>query len=346
MIIKWLNTILFTLLITASGFVWSKRIVNVYVWGGVIPNSLIQKFEKETGIKVHFSTYDSNETMYTRLKASQKGVYDIILPSAYYVERMKKQNLIIKLDKTKIPNLKNLDPGFQNNPYDPHNNHSVPLTWGATGIFYNSKWINYNITSWQDLWLDKWKNQLLLLDDPREVFSGALLSLGFNPNDNNPVHIKKAYEKLLQLIPNIKLFASDNLQSILIDEDALLGITWNGDAFKAYQENSAINFIYPKEGFVMWVDCLAIPAKAPHLNEAYEFINFFLNGENAKIMALKQGYAITNRIGKDLLPDAIKKNQMVYPSDEIIKKGYFQRDVQTDTIVLFNKYWEQLKLAM
>lgn len=342
----WFKTILVSILLISSNLSWSKKILNVYAWGGEIPASLVRKFEQHSGISVNFSTYDNNETMYVRLKASREGVYDVILPSAYYVERMMKQHLLVKLDKTKLPNLKYLDKAFTNNEYDPENNYSVPLLWGATGIFYHSKWINYNITSLKELWMNQWKSQLLLLDDPREIFSIALLSLGFNPNDNNHEHINKAYQKLLELIPNIKLFASDNIQSILIDEDALLGVSWNGDAYKAYKENSAINFIYPQEGFVIWVDCLAIPAKAPHLEEAYKFINFLLEPENAKEIAEKTGFAITNEAGKALLPDTIKTNTIIYPDAKTLKKGYFQRDVPTETIELFNKYWEQLKLAM
>ena len=195
--------------------------------------------------------------MYAKLKASQRTIYDVILPSAYFVERMKRQCMLEPLDHQQLPNLNNLDTRFVNNHYDQGNNYSVPIIWGATGIFFNHNVISKPPKTWNELWDKKWHNQLMLLDDSREMFAIALMSLGFDPNDVNPEHIKKAYEHLLLLVPNIKLFASDSIQAIIIDEDALVGAAWNGDAFKAQAENKAIEFIYPEDGFVIWVDCLS-----------------------------------------------------------------------------------------
>ncbi|WBV73087.1 spermidine/putrescine ABC transporter substrate-binding protein [Legionella pneumophila] len=296
-------------------------------------------------MKVNFSTYDSNETMYAKLRASQKTIYDVILPSAYFVERMQKQGMLQLLDHKLLPNLHNLDEQFVKNDYDPGNRYSIPIIWGATGIFFNHNSVSNPPKKWQGLWDKKWRNQLMLLDDSREIFAIALMSLGFNPNDSNPNHIKAAYEHLLQLVPNIKLFASDSIQAIMIDEDAFIGSAWNGDAFKAHTENKAIEFIYPQDGFVIWVDCLAIPKNPPHLKEAYQFINFILKPETSAQIALKEGHAITNAAGRALLPLPIKNNPVVYPPDEILKKGYFQRDIGEETLALYNQYWEQLKLA-
>jgi spermidine/putrescine transport system substrate-binding protein len=326
--------------------IFSARVVNVYVWGGEIPKTSLQKFEQQTGIKVNFSTYDSNETMYAKLRASRKNVYDVILPSGYYVERMRNQGLLTQLDPKKLPNLHNLDSLFFENDYDRGNQFSVPLTWGATGIFYNSRWVKTPITFWKQLWEAQWKQKLLLLDDAREIFSMTLLTLGFDPNDGDPQHVQEAYQKLLQLTPNIKLFASDSIQALLIDEDATIGTVWNGDAYKAHAENPNIKFVYPQEGFVIWVDCLAIPENPPHPQEAYEFINFMLKPESAVEIALLEGHAITNAKGKEILPPNIRDNALIYPSVETLKRGYFQRDVGDETVALFNQYWEQLKLAL
>lgn len=332
----------------ASGFnfkVFAGKIVNVYVWGGEIPKALIHQFEKDTGIKVNFSTYDSNETMYAKLKATRKTVYDIVMPSGYFVERMRNQGMLVKLEHEKLPNINHLFSRFTESQYDPHNQYSVPINWGATGIFYNQTWVKDAPGSWCDLWASKWRHELLLLDDAREVFSIGLMSLGYPPNDINPEHIKKAYEALLALIPNIKLFASDSVQAIIIDGDAHAGSAWNGDAFKAQFENKAIQFIYPKDGFVIWVDCLAIPTNAPHINEAYEFINYMLKPESAAEIALREGHATTNEQGKLLLPESIRNNPIVYPDESVLKMGTVQRDVGDKTIALYNQYWEQLKLS-
>lgn len=328
-----------------SMLAWSGRMVNVYLIGGEVPQSLIWAFQNETGIKVNLSTYDSNETMYAKLHASKKNFYDVILPSSYFVERMKKYDLLTKLDLTKLPNLKNIAPFFTNNPYDPNNEYHVPLLWGVTGIFYNQQWIKNPPEKWQDLWDPKLINQLMLVDDMRDVFSISLMSLGYKPNDENPEHIKAAYQHLLALVPNIKLFASDAIQSLIIDEDANIGASWNGDIVKAQAENPNIRFVYPKDGILMWVDCLAIPKNAPHLDEAYELINFLLRAQSGADIVTNTGYSTTNQASISLLPKSITSNPYIFPPKSLIQSGYYQRDISESTMELYNDYWEQLKLA-
>lgn len=340
-----MKRIFLTIMLFALSYIAHADVVNVYVWGGEIPRSIVQRFESETGIKVNFSTYDSNETMYAKLKASRSTIYDVIMPSGYYVERMLKQDMLTYLDHRYLPNINNIDPFFTKSEYDEGNYYSVPLIWGLTGIFYSANTIHNPPQLWQELWQRRWYKQLMMLDDSREVFALSLMSLGYNPNDRNAKHIHQAYEHLLALVPNIKMFASDGIQSILIDEDASIGAAWNGDAFKAHAENPAIHFIFPQDGFVIWSDCLAIPKNPPHLLAAYRFINYMLRPDIAKQIALIQGHAITNKQGRELLPENIRNNPITYPSPEILKKGYFQRDVGEETLQLYNNYWEQLKLA-
>lgn len=324
---------------------FSKEIVNVYVWGGEIPDSVIQSFEKETGIKVNFSNYDNNETMFAKLKLSRNIDYDVILPSSYYVSRMSKLGMLQKLNLKNLPNMAHVAPFFLNRPFDPKNQYSVPFTWGITGILLNEKFtLTKNVVSWNDFWRPKFFHQLLLLDDTREVFSMALLSLGYPANDENPQHIKQAYEKLLRLLPNVKLFAPEAVVTIYADEDAYLGMSWNGDAVSAQKDNSALKFIFPKEGFVIWVDSFAIVKNAPHLENAYRFINYLLKPESAKAAAINYGFATTNRTARQGLPNNIQRNQTLYPSPDILARGQFQTDVSNASLNLYEKYWELLKL--
>lgn len=327
------------------GFAANDKIVNVYAWSGVIPDSAIQQFEKETGIKVNFSTYDSNEIMYAKLKASKNPGYDIVEPSSYYIDRMRRQGMLEKLDKSKLSHFRNLNPDFLNAPYDPKNNFSLPFVWGVTGIFVNKNYINpKTITRWSDLWDKKYADQLMMLDDTREVFSMALRVLGYSVNDDNPAHIEKAYQKLKELLPNVKIFSSAVL-SILIDEDAHVGMAWNGDVYKSSKENHALEFIFPQDGFVIWVDNFAIPKDAPHRENAYKFLNFMLRAEVARDIALDNNFPTPNLAAQKLLPADVKNNPVVYPSHDVLRRGEFQTDVGDDALAQYEKYWERLKMG-
>ena len=170
------------------------KVVNIYVWTAEVPDFVVRRFEKETGIKVNFSTYENNEIMYAKIRSSKNAGYDLIMPSSYFVDRMARQHLIQKLDKSKLTNLHNLNPEFTKPAYDPNLDYSVPYIWGITGIFYNDHYFpDHSIKKWSDLWEERFDNKLLILDDTREVFSMALLSLGYSANDKNPEHINKLF---------------------------------------------------------------------------------------------------------------------------------------------------------
>lgn len=322
------------------------KIVNVYAWTGEIPDALVSQFEKETGITVNFSTYGNNEIMYTKLKASKNAGYDVIMPSSYFVDRMYKQGMLEKLDKSKLPNFSHINPELKNPTYDPGNQYSIPFIWGTTGIFVNKKYVNPNtVTDWTSFWNPRFANQLMLLDDSREVFSMALITLGYSANDKNPEHIKAAFEKLKLLMNNVKVFSTETVVSIIIDEDANLGMAWNGDAYKASKDNPDVQYIYPKDGFVIWVDNFAIPKYAPHKNAAYEFINYMSRPDIAKSAALVTNFATANFSAEKMLPPSVKNNPAIYPSDAVLKRGQFQTDLGDEALTLYEKYWEELKIG-
>ncbi|MDR3476941.1 MAG: spermidine/putrescine ABC transporter substrate-binding protein [Gammaproteobacteria bacterium] len=323
----------------------NENTLNIYTWSGVIPDFIIRQFEKETGIKVNFSTYDSNEIMYAKLKADKNPSYDIVEPSSYYIDRMRRQDMLETLDKTKLTNYKNLNPAFMHQAYDPQSSYSLPFIWGITGIFLNKDYFPSNsIKRWSDLWNTKYVDQIMLLDDSREVFSMAMRVLGYSANDSDPEHIKEAYLKLKTLLPNIKIFNSAPI-SILIDEDAAVGMVWNGDLFKAKKENSQLEFIYPKDGFVIWVDNFAIPKNAPHRENAYKFLDFMMRVDIAKAVALDNNFPTANLAAQKTLPTEIRDNPTVYPSQDVLRLGEFQTDIGDAALALYEKYWERLKMG-
>jgi spermidine/putrescine transport system substrate-binding protein len=332
------------LLIGATSFAQSKEL-NIYTWTGYMPDSVIQKFENETGIKVNLMEFDSNETLYTKIKANPNAGYDIIVPSAYYVDKMQKQGMLHELDKSKLPNFKNLSPLLLNKPFDPGNKYSVPYCWGSTGIVVNRKYIDpKTVTKWQDLWDPKYHNQLMMLDDIREVFGMAMQTLGYSINDRNPDHIKQAYLKLRLLMPNIKIFNSDAEQNIYIDEDALIGMGWSGDIGMAQEENKDLVYIYPKEGFSIWVDCLAIAKNAPHLEAAHKFIDFVMRPDISAEISITNHYPSPNLQAFKLLPSNLRRNPMINPASDVLEKGEFELDLG-DAIGTYTKYWELLKIS-
>lgn len=321
-----------------------RQVLNVYTWSDFLPDSVIKQFERETGIQISHSTYMSNEVLYAKLKTNMGEGYDVIMPSAYFVNRMVSQNLLQKINTKSLKNFKYLNPEFLGREHDPKNEYSLPFLWSSTGLVVNVKYHDKkDITAWADLWNKKYKNDLLLVDDVREIFSMALLVLGDSVNDTDPQHIKAAFEKLKTLMPNIKLFNTDTMRSIYIDEDVTIGMSWSGDMSLAQAENPNLAFIYPKEGFVVSLDCLAIPKKSKNVANAHKFIDFLSRPEIAKQIAIDTGFATTNLKAVDLLPEAMRKSPILYPDKETMQRGYLQLDVG-DVASLYEHYFERLKL--
>lgn len=322
-----------------------EPVINIYNWSGYMPDEVLAQFQAETGIRVNYSTYDNNETLYAKLKASPQVGYDIIVPSTYFIDRMRHQNMLQPIDKSKLSNFKNLNPELLNKSFDPENRYSVPFLWSATAIALNTQyWPKDSIKGWNDLWQAKYKDQLLLIDDTREVFSMALLSLGYSPNDTDATHIKQAFEKLKRLMPNIKVFNAEGEKSIYIDEDVTIGMGWSGDLYLAQQENSALEYIFPQEGFIIALDSMAIPMNAKHVENAYKFINFILRADIAKKISMQTGYATANLAGVKLMPKAIRENPIIYPDASILARGQFQTDAGASS-TLYEKYFQLLKIG-
>lgn len=336
---------LFLLLNLINNTAYSEaKIVNVYTWSGYLPEQVIQSFEQQTGIRVNHSTFLNNEVLYAKLKANPDAGYDVIMPSSYFVARMIKQNLIQKIDKTKLTNFKNLNPIFLNKEYDKNNQYSIPYLYSATGIAINKKYhaeFNSDL-SWKDLWDPRYKDQLLILDDTREIFAVALMKLGYSVNDTDPSHIKNAFEQLKILMNNVKLFNAEAQRSIYLDEDITIGMGWNADIYLAKQENPNLTLIYPKEGFLIALDCLAIPANATHVGYAHQFINFILQATIAKDIALLSGFPTSNLAGMNLLPEQIKNNLLLYPNKDTMQTAQILNDIG-DTALIYEKYFELLK---
>lgn len=317
----------------------------VYNWTEYVPSSLLEQFKKETGIEVIYSTFESNEEMYSKLKLSKGSTYDIVFPSSYYVGKMAKEGMLAELDKSKLSNLKNVSAELMGKPFDPENKYSLPYVYGLTGIGVNAKDFDpATINSWGDLWKSEYKGKVLLMNDPREVFHIALLLDGKSPNTEKEDEIKTAYERLKKLVPNVLVFNSDSPEMPYLQGEVSVGMQWSGSAYRAKQENPDLKFIFPKEGAIVWMDNYVIPKNAANKEAAHKFINFLLRPESAKEVIETMGFSMPNEGVKALLKPEVASDSLLFPPKAEIEKGILQADVGK-AVETYEKYWNELKTS-
>ncbi len=340
------KALIFLAVFTALTFpasIYANEKVYIYNWTEYIPETVLEQFTKETGVKVIYSTYESNEAMYAKLKLIDAKGYDLIFPSTYFVDKMSKEGLLQPLNHELLSNLKDIDPALLDKEYDKGNTYSLPYMWGSTGIGINSETIDSNkVTSWESLWDPAFERQLLLQDDMREVFHMALKIKGYSTNSTDPMEIEEAYNLLTELMPNVLLFNSDSPRIPFLAGEVEIGMLWNGEAWMASQENETIEYIYPEEGANFWVDSFAIPKNAANITNAHKFINFMLRADIAKQCVEENGYATPVTTALPLLEENVRNSPTIFPPTEIVEKGEFQTDVG-DALRIYQKFWEKLR---
>ncbi|MCK6264993.1 extracellular solute-binding protein [Vibrio sp. ZSDE26] len=315
-----------------------------YNWSEYIPNEVLENFTKETGIKVIYSTYESNESMYAKLKTQGSG-YDLVVPSTYFVSKMHKEDMLQEIDKNKLSHFSDLDPNYLDKPFDPNNTYSIPYIWGATGIGVNSDMLDgSSLSNWGDFWDSKWEGQLMLMDDSREVFHIALSKLGYSPNTTDPKEIEEGYQELRKLMPNVLVFNSDFPANPYLAGEVSLGMLWNGSAYMARQEGASIDIIWPEKGAIFWMDSLAIPSGAKNIDAAHQMIDFLLRPENAAKIALEIGYPTPVKTAYPLLPEEFANDTNIFPPQEVMDSGVWQDEVG-EASVLYEDYFQRLKVG-
>lgn len=294
--------------------------IAVYNWGDYIDEDLITKFEEETGYKVVYSTFDSNEAMMTKL--NQGGThFDVVVPSEYAIEKMVEDDLLQPIDKSLLPNLTNIDNRFMDLAFDPGNTYSIPYFWGTVGIVYNPDMLNGKVlTSWNDLWDEDLRNEILLVDGAREVMGMGLNSLGYSLNSKDEEQLREAQAKLDTLTPNIKAIVGDEIKMLMANEEASVGVVWSGDAADIMWENENLDYVVPSEGSNLWFDNFAIPKSAQNVEGAHAFINFLLDPENAAQNTDYVGYSTPNIGAFKYLDEEVTTDERFYPSPELTEK--------------------------
>lgn len=348
-----------TLALTTTAFA-QGRSVNVYNWSDYIDPGVLDDFTRETGIRVVYDTYDSNETLETKLLAGKTG-YDIVVPSATFLQRQIQIGVYQKLDKSKLPNLANLNADVTGRlaVYDPGNLYSVNYMWFTTGIAFNVAKAKARIGDKSpDSWDLVYKPENLrkfadcgvyFLDSPEDIFSTALRSIGVNPDSKNPADIRKAADTIIRVKPSVKKFHSSEYINALASGDICLAVGWAGDSFQARnraqeaRNGVEIDYVIPKEGTLISLDNLAIPKDAERVAEAHALIDYLLRPEVAARNSKVTNFANPVDASKKFLPPEIVANKSIYPDDAVMKRIFTVSAKDQATQKVITREWTRVK---
>ena len=286
--------------------------LNLFAWSEYVPQSVIDGFTKETGIKVNYETYASNEEMLAKLVSGAQR-YDLIQPSEYTIEALAKEKGLKEIDLAKVPNVVNIGKQYKYLPHDPQNNLSVPWMTGTVGIVVNTDKVKDDIKGFKDVFQEKYKGRIVVLDDPREIVSWALATIGKGPNDVTPENLEAIKPILAKWLPLVKVYDSDSPKTALLNGDVDIGVVWSGEAALLYQEDKKFKYILPSEGAHMFIDSLAIPANAPNPEAAMLFMNYILRPEVSKQISVDFPYTNPNVEARKLLTQEELDNPASYP---------------------------------
>jgi putrescine transport system substrate-binding protein len=345
---------------SGTGAASSGKVLNLYIWSDYLAPNTLSDFESRTGIKVHVSYFDTNETLETKLLAGGSG-YDVVVPTASYFERQIKAGVYATLDKSKLPNLKNMDPQLMARVamHDPDNAHGIIYTWGTNGIGYNEKMVKALMP---DAPLDSWrlvfdpavaskiaKCGISVLDSPAEMMRVVLSYLGRDPNSQKPEDAAAAEATLLKIRPYIRNINSSEYIEALANGDLCVAVGYNGDVLqardRAQDANKGIEIKYfvPKEGSILWFDMLAIPKDAPDPDSAYAYLNYIMEPKVIADITNFKRYANANLASLPYILQSVKDDSSIYPPAELREKLAVQLADSQDQTRLITRLWQKFK---
>jgi putrescine transport system substrate-binding protein len=338
----------------------SGKVVNLYIWSDYLAQNTLSDFEKQTGIKVNVSYFDANETLETKLLAGSSG-FDVVVPTASYFERQIKAGVYLTLDKSKLPNLKNMDPELMARValHDPGNAHGVIYMWGTNGIGYNEKMVKELMP---DAPLDSWrlvfdpavaskiaKCGISVLDSPAEMMRVVLSYLGRDPNSQKPEDAAAAEDTLLKIRPYIRNINSSEYIEALANGDLCVAVGYNGDILQARDRARDANkgvdvkYVVPKEGSILWFDMLAIPKDAPHPDAAYAYINYIMEPKVTADITNFKRFANANAASTPYVLESVKNDPSIYPPPELRQKLAVQLADSPDQTRAITRLWQKFK---
>lgn len=320
--------------------------VVVYNWGEYIDPDTLTQFEEETGIKVVYDEFETNEIMYPKIEAGASA-YDVVCPSDYMIQKMIENDLLSEIDFDQMPNAKeNIGAQYyeQAREFDPENKYSVPYCWGTVGILYNKTMVDEPIDSWSVLWDEKYKDNILMQDSVRDAFMVALKLKGYSMNSMDEKELQEAKDALIEQKPLVQAYVIDQVRDKMIGNEAAIGVIYSGEAIYTQRENPDLEFVIPKEGTNVWLDCWVIPKNAPNKENAQKFIDFMCRDD----IALKNfeyiTYSTPNDAARALIEDEdIRNSEIAFPtlSDYEGLETFHYLGEEGDA--LYNELWKEVK---
>ena len=316
----------------------------VYNWGEYIDEDVIKQFEDETGIKVVYDMFETNEIMYAKL-AQDTSAYDVVCPSDYMIQKLRENDMIQPLNFDHIPNSKNIGQQYfeTSKSFDPENKYSIPYCWGTVGILYNKTLVDDVVDSWDILWNEKYSGQILMQDSVRDAYMVALIKNGYSQNSKDPAEIQKATEDLIAQKPLVQAYVIDQVRDKMIGDEAALGVIYSGEAIYTARENPNLEYVVPKEGTNVWIDSWVITKGSKNVENAEKWIDFMCRGD----IALKNFEYITystpnTEAQKNIEDEDIKNSKVAFPDLSTMKVEAYQY-LGEDGDKLYADEWMKVK---
>lgn len=319
--------------------------VIVYNWGEYIDPETLDLFEEETGIKVIYDEFETNESMYPKVLAGATA-YDVICPSDYMIQKMIDNDLLAEIDFDNIPNVKNIGQQYfdQSREFDPENKYSVPYCFGTVGILYNKTMVDEPVDSWSVLWNEKYADNILMQDSVRDAFMVALKLNGFSMNTLDETELETAKNALIEQKPLIQAYVIDQVRDKMIGGEAAIGVIYSGEAIYTQRENPDLEYVIPKEGTNVWIDSWVIPKNAPNRENAEAFINFMCREDIALMNFEYITYSTPNTAAQALIEDEdIKNSEIAFPDLDQYENLETFKYLGDEGDELYNDLWKEVK---
>lgn len=321
-----------------------EKVLNIFSWDGYVDYaSVIQPFEQQTGIKVNYAPFSTNDEMFKKLQENGASEYDLVIASDYILNTARLEGLMLPLDKEQLPNFANLDERFISQYFDPDNEYVVPYMSGIPLIVYNPDMVQIEIDGFEDLWDPSLADSIGLIDDARVSIGMVLLSMGQSMNTTDDAVLAEAKEKLFALRENIHVLEYENLHNSLISGDISVAYTFTPYVALALDANPNLKVVWPKEGLGFGIDGAFIPANAPHPDNAHAFLNYLLDGQVAATTAEWQYYCTPNAAAQEFLSDAYKNNPVFNGIYDRIGDAEYVMNLGADESK-FQDIWTEFKL--